>query len=126
MRRKRQRKTAQAAAAYTEEDRTYDKAAKVVLGNRQMLAPVVQRVVPEFHDVSLEEIQGHYIDGEPQISTVPVAPGETNRTRRRVPKYIRGRQTEDSVLGEGWITFDVLFYAKVPKSASASEEGFWN
>ena len=126
MRRKRQRKTAQAAAAYTEEDRTYDKAAKVVLGNRQMLAPVVQRVVPEFHDVSLEEIQGHYIDGEPQISTVPVAPGKTNRKRRRVPKYIRGRQTEDSVLGEGWITFDVLFYAKVPKSASASEEGFWN
>ena len=81
-----------------------------------MLAPIVQRVVPEFRDVSLEEIQDHCIDGEPQISTVPVAPGKTNRRRRRVPKYIRGRQTEDSVLGEGWVTFDVLFYAKVPTS----------
>ena len=115
MRRKKRRGNAQ-VATYTEEDATYDKQAKTVLGNRQMLAPVVKRVVPEFHDVSLEEIQDHCIDGEPQISTVPVAPGKTNRKRRRAAKYIRGLQTEDSVLGEGWITFDVLFYAKVPKS----------
>ena len=99
MRRKRRRKTAQ-AAAYTQEDRTYDKTAKAVLGNRQMLAPIVQRVVPEFREVSLEEIHAHCMHGEPPLSTVPVAPG----------------QTEDSVLGEGWVTFDVLFYAKVPTS----------
>ena len=115
MKRKKRRGQAQ-TAAYTETDRTYDKTAKAVLGNRQMLAPIVQRVVPEFRDISLEEIQDHCIDGEPQISTVPVAPGKTNRKRRRAAKYIRGLQTEDSVLGEGWITFDVLFYAKVPKS----------
>lgn len=102
--------------AYTKKDATYDKQAKVVLGNRQMLAPILQRVVPEFRDVSLVEIQDHCIDGEPQISTVPVAPGKTNRKFRRAAKYIRGRQTEDSVLGEGWITFDVLFYARVPSS----------
>lgn len=84
--------------AYTKKDATYDKQAKVVLGNRQMLAPILQRVVPEFRDVSLVEIQDHCIDGEPQISTVPVAPGKTNRKFRRAAKYIRGRQTEDSVL----------------------------
>ena len=72
MKKKKRRGQAQ-AAAYTETDRTYDKAAKAVLGNRQMLAPVVQRVVPEFHDISLEEIQDDCIDGEPQISAVPVA-----------------------------------------------------
>ena len=114
MRRKEHRGNAQ-TAAYTENDRTYDKQAKAMLGNRQMLAPVVKRVVPEFHDVSLEEIQDHCIEAT-QISTVPVVPGKTNRKRRRAAKYIRGLQTEDSVLGEGWITFDVLFYAKVPKS----------
>ena len=97
MKRKKRRGQAQ-TAAYTETDRTYDKTAKAVLGNRQMLAPVVQRVVPEFHDISLEEIQDHCIDGEPQISAVPVAPGKTNRKRRRAAKYIRGLQTEDSVL----------------------------
>lgn len=114
MRRKKHRENAQ-TAAYTETDWTYDKQAKAMLGNRQMLAPVVKRVVPEFHDVSLEEIQDHCIEAT-QISTVPIAPGKTNRKRRRAAKYIRGLQTEDSVLGEGWITFDVLFYAKVPSS----------
>ncbi len=78
MKRKKRRGQAQ-TAAHTETDRTYDKTAKAVLGNRQMLAPIVQRVVPEFRDISLEEIQDHCIDGELQISTVSVAPGKTNR-----------------------------------------------
>ncbi len=115
MKREGRRKQSQ-AATYTETDWTYDKQAKAVLGNRQILAPIIKRVAPEFHDVSLEEIQDHCIDGEPQIGTVPVAPGKTNRKRQRTTQYIRGRQTEDSVIGEGWVTFDVLFYAKAPKS----------
>lgn len=115
MRRTKQRGNAQ-NVTYTKADATYDKQAKAMLANRQMLALVLQRVVPEFRDVSLEEIQDHCIDGEPQIGTVPVASGKTNRRRRRAAKYIRGRQTEDSVLGEGWVTFDILFYARVPSS----------
>ena len=115
MRQKKQRRNVQ-TAAYTEAEWTYDKQAKAVLGNRQMLAPIVQRVVPEFRNVSLEEIQDRCIESEPQISIVPVAPGKTNNKRRRVSKYIRGRQTEDNVLGEGWVTFDVLFYARVPSN----------
>ena len=51
MERKKQRGQAQ-NVAYTKKDATYDKQAKVVLGNRQMLAPILQRVVPEFRDVS--------------------------------------------------------------------------
>lgn len=45
MRRTRQHGSAQ-NAAYTKADATYDTQAKAMLANRQMLAPVLQRVVP--------------------------------------------------------------------------------
>lgn len=97
------------------EDMTYDKAAKEVLALRQILAPILKRLVPEFQTLSFDTIARDCIEGTPWVGTVPVAPGRTNRAfRRRVPKRIRGLQTEQSERDEGWITYDVLFYARVP------------
>ncbi|MBQ1876431.1 MAG: PD-(D/E)XK nuclease family transposase, partial [Selenomonas sp.] len=92
------------------EDLTYDKTAKQVLAARQILAPILKKSVAEFSHLSLETIARECIMGTPWVGTVPVDPGRTNR----VPERIRGSQTEQSDLGEGWITFDVLFYARVP------------
>jgi len=105
MKRKKRRGQAQ-TAAYTETDRTYDKTAKAVLGNRQMLAPVVQRVVSEFHDISLEEIQDHCIDGEPQISAVPVT-FDRSRTRSVAEKRFWYRTVgRDERKGERDVQFE--------------------
>ena len=94
-------------------ERTYDKAAKNVIATRQFLAMILHERVPEFRPFSLDVIERDCIDGTPLVDVVPVDPGQTNRKR---PKKIRGLNTEQSDEDEGYITFDVLFYARVPGS----------
>lgn len=48
------------------------------------------------------------IEGEPEVGTKPVNPGETNT-------QITGMNTEDKVPGEGELYYDIIFYVKVPK-----------
>ena len=93
--------------------RTYDKTAKHLIATRQTLAMILHERVPEFHAVPLDTIEQGCIEGTPWIEEIPVAPGRTNRKRRR-PQKIRGLSAEQSDEGEGYITFDVLFYARVP------------
>lgn len=97
------------------EDMTYDKAAKEVLALRQILAPILKRLVPEFRMLSFDTIARDCIEGATWVGTIPVAPGRTNRAfHRHAPQRIRGLQTEQSERDEGWITYDVLFYARIP------------
>lgn len=114
-RRKRQKREQQESTLTVAEDLTYDKIAKEVLALRQILAPILKRLVSEFQALSLDTIAYDCIDGAPLVGIVPVGPGRTNRRfHRRIPKKIRGLQTEQSARDEGWVTFDVLFYAHVP------------
>lgn len=93
-------------------ERTYDKSAKNVLATRQFLAMILHERVPEFRPFSMEVIERDCIDGMPRIDEVLIDPGQTNRKRR--PQKIRGLNTEQSDRDEGYITFDILFYAIVP------------
>ena len=72
---------------------SYDKAAKNFLANRQILAPIMQETVPEFHDVSLQEIEKNCIEDFRMVGEVPVDPGLTNQV---IPEKIHGMQTEAS------------------------------
>lgn len=49
------------------------------------------------------------IEGEPEISTVPVHPGLTNSPT------ITGMQNEDNIPFEGIVYYDIRFYVKVPQ-----------
>ena len=99
----------------TVEDLRYDKNVKNVLAIRQILAPILKKTVSAFQHLSLEVIANDCIEGTPWVGEVPVDPGRTNRRfHRRIPPKIRGSQTEQSDRDEGWVTFDVLFYAQVP------------
>ena len=89
---------------------TYDKIAKKFLSKRKLLARILKHLVPEFREASLGDIEDKYIEGDPQVGEVPVSPGMTNR----MPAEIRGVGTEQSETAEGWVTFDILFYAKLP------------
>lgn len=44
----------------------YDQHAKRLLASRKLLAEIVKKVVPEFHDVSTADIAEKYIEGTPQ------------------------------------------------------------
>ena len=94
-------------------ERTYDKAAKNVIATRQFLAMILHERVPEFQPFPMELIERECIEGDPWVEEIPVDPGHTNRKR---PQKIRGLNTEQSDEDEGYITYDVLFYARVPGS----------
>ncbi len=67
----------------------------------------MKHCVKEFMDFEIGEIK-NCIEGEPEISSIPVNPG-------RNPEKIIGMSTEDKVPNEGFITYDIRFFAIVPK-----------
>lgn len=91
---------------------SYDKAAKSFLSKKKMLAWILKRIVPEFADVSRQDIEEKYIEGEPQVGSTPVNEDKTNAGG----SIIRGDRTENSSITEGWVNFDILFHARAPKN----------
>ena len=92
----------------------YDLAAKRILSERAVAAYLLKGTVPEFKEASLSDIANKYIEGDIQVSTVPVNPGKTNAVIK--PKKIKGLRNEVGDTTEGWITFDVIFYAIAPET----------
>ena len=93
----------QALGLSTEEQKArYDALAKELLGDKQVLAHIMQGAVAEFRNMEIPDIV-QCIENDPQIGTVEIYPGATN-----------GRNTENKILNEGRVTFDVLLEAMVP------------
>ena len=90
----------------------YDLAAKNVLSERSVAAYILKATVPEFKKANIKEIAEKYIEGDIQVSEVPVNPGKTNAAKR--PKKIKGLRNEAGDVTEGWITFDIIFHAITP------------
>ncbi len=84
----------------------YDEQVKKILANKTILAWVLQYTVQEFRELTIEEIVP-CIEGEPEISSVKVNPGETN-------EKITGSTNEDKVPNEGAIYYDIRFSACSP------------
>ena len=99
--------------------------------NRKLLAWILQECVEEFAGMSLEEIMP-YID-DLSIGSLPVEPGLTNTTtvgalserssserivgsptKRKMSERIVGAPTESKIPGEGVITYDIRFSARIP------------
>ncbi len=89
----------------------YDQYAKRILADKKIMAYILKRTVPEFADATLDDIANVYIEGEPEIGTVPVNPDKTNASRGG---KIEGDRNESTSPTEGWVTFDILFHAKAP------------
>lgn len=92
----------------------YDLAAKRILSERAVAAYLLKGTVPEFKQASLSDIAEKYIEGEIQVSAVPVNPGKTNTVSK--PKKIKGLRNEVGDPTEGWTTFDVIFHAVAPET----------
>ena len=92
----------------TDQNARYDAACKRLLSQKIILAWIMKSCLEEYRDCDVKEIAEKYIEGEPQVGEVAVMPGETNATK------IRGISNEDTVLGEGRITYDIRFVALAP------------
>lgn len=87
----------------------YDEQCKKVLGDKNVLSWILQRTVREYAGMNREEIM-KCIEGEPEIGSRRVNPGETNALQ------ITGMANEDKVNEEGTIFYDIRFFAWIPKS----------
>ena len=91
----------------------YDTACKRLLANKIILAWIMKSCLEEYRDFGVDEIADHYIEGEPLIAGMAVNPDEE---ACRDGEQIKGARTEDSTIKEGTVTYDIRFYAAVPRS----------
>ena len=85
----------------------YDAHCKNILADKRMLAWILKETLQEFHSMQIDDIM-EYIEGTPDISSVPVDPGMTNSP------VIRGMNTEDRTPNEGVVFFDIRFFVSLP------------
>ena len=93
----------------TDEKARYDAACKRLLSEKVILAWIMKSCLEEFRDCEIQEIAERYIEGQPLVGQVPVAPDETN-------PVIQGIRSEDTSLTEGTVTYDIRFIATAPGS----------
>ena len=89
------------------ENARYDAACKRLLSEKSILAWIMKSCLEEYRDCSISDIVEKYIEGEPSVERIPVAPDETN-------PVIRGMRNEDTTMTEGTVTYDIRFMACVP------------
>ena len=109
------------AITQTEYDSRYDKAAKKLLANKQILAQIMKNCVNEYSACSVDEIAEKYIEGTPEVGTVGVHVDDTNRPKK-TSDVIAGSNNEDSTLTEGTINYDVRFDAIAPASEGSATQ----
>ena len=94
------------------ENAQYDKYAKKLLSNKVFLAYILKDTIPDLSGLSPAEIIP-LIEGEVEVSEVPVDPGMTNQYMNMSGNRITGNNTEDSELEEGTIIYDIIFYVRL-------------
>jgi len=93
----------------TDDSAGYDAACKRVLSEKAILARIMKACLEEYKDCDVDDIAEKYIEGQPQVSAVPVLPDESGT-------IISGLDSEDKSLREGNVTYDIRFRAIVPGS----------
>ena len=94
------------AVAIAKDKAEYDGPIKDILSDKSILAWISSCSVKELSGYSIDVIK-NCIEGEPEVSSVPVAPGRTNEA-------IVGANTEDKVAHEGTVYFDIRFTLVTP------------
>ncbi len=92
----------------------YDENAKALLARKAFLANILVRTVKEFWGMSPRLVET-LIEGEPQISSVPVEEGFTNSQENDGNTIITGMNAESKVSYEGVLFFDVIFFVRSPR-----------
>ena len=93
----------------TDDSAGYDAACKRVLSEKAILARIMKSCLEEYKECDVNDIAEKYIEGQPQVSAVPVLPDEDSTV-------ISGMDTEDKSVREGSVTYDIRFRAIAPSS----------
>ena len=92
----------------------YDTRVKRLLAQKSILAHILVKTIDEFKGMKPEDVV-KYIEGEPSISVVPVAPGLANMEKTDATgQRIVGLNTENAEINEGLVRFDIIFYVRMP------------
>lgn len=94
----------------TDSQASYDAACKRLLSEKAILARIMKSCLEEYKDCDVNDIAEKYIEGVPQVDSVPVAPDEGT------PSLITGMDTEEKSINEGSFTYDIRFRATAPRS----------
>ena len=94
----------------TDDNAKLDASCKRLLSEKSILAWIMKSCLEEYRDCDVKDIAEKYIEGQPEVGVVPVAPDETNAAR------VRGIHNEDASLTEGTVTYDIRFLAVAPVS----------
>ena len=94
----------------TDQHAQYDACCKRLLSQKIILAWILKSCLKEYQDCDTKDIAEKYIEGQPQISKVPVEQDETIAPR------VHGISSEDTSLHEGTSIYDIRFLAVVPSS----------
>lgn len=108
----------------TEGKAAYDSRVKELLSDKQILAWIMKYTMQEFESMTVKEIIP-CIEGEPEISTIPVNTGFPKEAENGVKKgsaekeklikeAITGIRNESSIPNEGVIFYDIRFYVVTP------------
>lgn len=104
--------TTLAQSIQTADDKAkYDAACKRLLSEKSILAWIMKSCLEEYRNCGVDEIAEKYIEGQPQVSAVPVNSDESGTTSR-----IQGMNTEDISQTEGTVLYDIRFSAIAPAS----------
>lgn len=93
-----------------EEKTKLDNYVKNIMAFKPILARIFKETVAECIEMSYDEIE-RCIEGSIDISVIGLDPGMTN------PQKIEGGQQEDTVNGEGKITYDIRTVLRIPKES---------
>ena len=93
----------------TDDSTGYDAACKRVLSEKAILARIMKSCLEEYKECAVSDIAEKYIEGQPQVSAVPVLPDEDSTV-------ISGMDPEDKSVREGSVTYDIRFRAIAPSS----------
>lgn len=86
----------------------------MVIGSKIILPHILIHTIKEFANMKPEQVV-LLIEGEPEVASVPVFPGQTNNPEVKVVlPSITGSNTESKVLYEGIVTFDIRFFVWMP------------
>jgi len=104
---------AEALDAVADKKVQHDRSAKKVLADKGILAWILKKCAREFGGVSIADIRDKYIEGEPDVGAVPVMPD--------VLPLVQGIGTEDELVNEGMVRYDIRFVAMVPDTGERIE-----
>ena len=77
-----------------DENAAYDAACKRVLSEKAILARIMKACLSKYQDCDVNDIAEKYIEGQPQVSSIPVLPDEDGT-------IINGMDSQDKSLHEG-------------------------